>query len=103
MFSRGDVFIWHIKKQKVIDACTSRIIRCFRMGVWMIMVVKKNVMLCCDMRLDLLFFLGQRVYDDDDDVRFDASLIFFFPFISLICLDFHAIHEKKHSFGIFKI
>jgi hypothetical protein len=30
-------------------------------------------------------------------------LIFFFPFISLICLDFHAIHEKKHSFGIFKI
>jgi len=57
-------------------------------------VVEKNVMMCCDMRLDLLIFLGQRVYDDD--VRFDASLIFFFPFISLSYASIFTLSMKKN-------
>jgi len=46
--------------------------------VWMI--AEKNVLPCHWMYLDILFFPGRRLYDDD--VQFGAGLIFF-PFISL--------------------
>ena len=59
--------------------------------VWMI--AEKNVLPCHQMHLDILFFLGRRLYDDD--VQFGAGSIFFSLYFSLIHLDFCSSHEKK--------
>jgi len=60
MFSRGDVFIWHIKKQKVIDACTSRVSHSVAFGWVCGWLWWWKKMLCCAVICVLIFsfFLG---------------------------------------------
>jgi hypothetical protein len=82
----GDVVFWHLEKYEklltlVVHPSTHQPLHRLRVASVSDCCGVKIVSSCHLMRLDVLFVSGWPMYENN--IWFDANLIFFFPFISL--------------------